>query len=1047
MNFKDFHKKPDWENIDVTSINRVPAHTAFKAYDSIENAVINAESPNILSLDGEWQFRLYDNPEAATGFFDGDGTVPIDVPGNWETQGYGEPIYTNVMMPWSDKLDERCNIAPKTGGWIGPNPPYIPSANPTGCYRRTFELPGNFGGKDVYITFDGVECVFYLWINGEAAGYSQDSKLPAEFNVTEYIKDGKNTVEAMVIRFADTVYLEDQDYWYLSGIFRNVRLTAKPKLSIADYFIRAIPKLPGCMGEQFGVSRTAGHLNGGVFTADVTVSRETGFADTTIIAAVYDMDGNEIAKGESEVRAWAEYRNDWVPTANTARVTLELPDVGLWSPENPVLYRAVFALKNKDGEIIDIEGCNFGFKLVEVKNGIVMLNGKRLVINGVNRHEHYYKTGRAVSRGIMLEEIRQMKLMNVNSVRTCHYPDSPEWYDLCDEYGILLICECNLETHSTNGALTHDPKYAQNFLERAVRMVQTHKNHVSIYSWSLGNESGTGANHAAMYGWVKEFDKTRLCQYEAGDPGRNISDIRGRMYAQPLHILKMLTDPEDTRPIILVEYLYQIRNAGGGLHKFVDFTEKYARFQGGYAWDWQDKSLIAKTGDGTGYFGYGGDFGESVTDRECPLFMCNNGVVLPDLTWKPVAFELKQAYSPVTLEKHPAKADTYVVRNKSMTRRLSDYKCTAILKENGAVIGETDVELPETEVLGRSEFAFEFPHEKRDGAEYHLDFVITQGFDAFFAAAGYEVAAFQFGLGRGIPAPAKRFGEVGDGLKIGEAGEEITVTENGYEYRFSKVTGKMTRLRKNGADYITNGGNLVLDRPFSGLDAVPEWGVYDEYSLTFPENMTCEVTEDEAYFGSGAAVRFGIRYLISNGEAVTGTVLYTVRPGGNLHVGFTVNCSGFSKHIARAGMEFALPAEYDKTEYFGLGENENYCDRSMSARLGVYETSVDGLHFPFNPPSENGGHGETRWVELSDGEHRIRITGDSPFHFDARKYTNGECRRAAHDHETVKIEGTVLHIDAAHGPIGSDMAWSTVLPEDHELLGGVYSLGFEIELG
>jgi len=1023
----------------VTSINRVPSHAEFCAFDTLARAENGGESPYKISLNGVWQFKLYENPQAAAEFFETDAeTSEINVPGNWELQGHGEPIYTNIVMPWSDELDERCNITPRDGKGTFPNPPYVPSANPTGCYRRTFTLPENFGGRDVYLKFDGVECVFYLRVNGKEVGYSQDSKLPAEFSITDYIKKGENTVELMVIRFADTIYLEDQDYWYLSGIYRNVWLTAKPKLCISDYFVKTRPNLP---------------LGGGIFTADVTVSRENGFADCKVLAIVYDKLGNEVTRGESEVRTMADYVLTYAPTANTARITLDLPEIDLWSPESPDLYRVVFALKSKDGEIIDIEGCNFGFKLVEVKNGILHLNGKRLVINGVNRHEHYYKFGRAVPKEIMLEEIRQMKRMNINSVRTSHYPDSPEWYDLCDEYGILLVCECNIETHVLMGAPTQDPKYAQNFIERAVRMVQNHKNHACIYSWSLGNESGTGANHAAMYGWIKEFDNTRICQYEAGNPGKNVSDVRGWMYAQQHYILDLLADPRDDRPIILVEYLYQIRNSGGGMSKFVALTEKYERFQGAYVWDWQDKSLPAKTADGVDFFGYGGDFNEKMTSvKECPLFMCNNGVVLPDLTWKPVAHEIKQAYSPIVIEKNFREENKYIVKNKSMTRNLSDYRCEAVLKENGAVMASKTVEFPPTAPMSTAwDFSIEFPHEKKDGAEYHVDLAIVQKFDCFYAEAGYEIASFQFEAGRGKAVKSDAFsGQYNFNME--QSPTVITVFGDGFSYEFSKITGEIIKLNKNDTNYLVNAGKLVFDRPFSGLDTPGLWdlsGVSFEHCLTFPENMTKEVLSVEGYCGlnGGAVVRVETRYLVGNGEEIKGTVVYTIKANGAIRLGFSVNTSAFSKHIARAGIELLIPKGFDEIEYFGRGEVENYCDRKLSAKLGIYNSTVESLHFPFAPPSENGGHEDTRWVKLTNGKQSIKIIGDRPFHFDARKYTNEECRNAKHDHEIKKIGETVLHIDAAHGPIGSDMAWSTVLPKEHELLRGSYSLGFEIELG
>ncbi|MEG1427989.1 MAG: glycoside hydrolase family 2 TIM barrel-domain containing protein, partial [Oscillospiraceae bacterium] len=407
---------------------------------------------------------------------------------------------------------ESCTIHPHKGGEGVPNPPMPPAHNPTGCYRREFTLPENFAGRRVYLSFEGVETAYYLWVNGNPVGYSEDSKLPSEFEITPYLQKGENLFALQVMRFSTATYEEDQDYWYLSGIYRNVWLLAKPQIAIEDYKITAIPDL---------------HQGTGTVSADITVTRKDGFADFLVQLQVFDGD-RLLAEGQGEIMPIAWYRTQERPSGNTGRVTLKLDRAELWSPDSPKLYRGVITLLAPDGGKADVESCRFGFKTVEVKNGVVLLNGERLLVRGVNRHEHY-PMGRSVPKAHMIEEIRQMKRMNINSVRTCHYPDSPLWYDLCDEYGILLVCECNLETHGVEGLLSHNPDYAASYVERGVRMVKTHKNHVSIYSWSLGNESGFGGNHAAMYGFIKEYDHTRLCQYEAGEPEKNISDIRGNM--------------------------------------------------------------------------------------------------------------------------------------------------------------------------------------------------------------------------------------------------------------------------------------------------------------------------------------------------------------------------------------------------------------------------------------------------------------------------------------------------------------------------------------
>lgn len=1040
-NRQNFHTRPDWENVDIQSINREPAHVQWGAYDSREAAVQckKNSSSYICSLNGVYAFRLVDSPAQADDFYlpgyNDSHFGQIHVPGNWELQGYGEPIYTNSRFPWDYQSKEACMLsASKTGPQV-PNPPFLPSGNPTGCYRKTFTLPTEFAGREVFLRFDGVETAFYLWINGHAVGYSQDSKLPSEFCITPFLTEGENLMALQVMRFADSTYLEDQDYWYLSGIYRDVWLVAKPKLRMEDYTVTAIPDLA---------------TGSGVLQADITLSRAPGFADCIVHAALYGPDGKILAEKNAPVQKEAEYRTDRVPTANTARLSFSLAHVELWSPEQPFLYTVVFALFSGTDEALDFEACKVGFKKVEVVDGIVLLNGKRLLIRGVNRHDFSWREGRAVSSAHMREEICQMKRMNINAVRTCHYPDCSQWYDLCDELGILLVCECNLETHGVMGQLSHMPSYAPAYLERAVRMVQNYKNHASIYSWSLGNESGTGANHAAMYGYIKEYDPTRLCQYEAGSPEKNISDVRGNMYATVDAIMEMLGDPKDDRPIILVEYLYQIRNSGGGLWKLRELMERYPRFQGGYVWDWQDKALVGHHG-GTEFFAYGGDFDESVVETDCPPFMTNNGVVQADLTWKPVARELKQAYAPVWIERPGSLSawattppwNRFVVKNRSATQDLSGYRCMAVLRENGLPVATQEITLPDTPPMGESEFTAVLSYEKKPNCLYHLEFSLCRRHEDLFVPAGYEVGFAQFPLASGKINIKRQNRTDCPPVRYEEQTDRHIIAGNDFRIAVSKESGELIQMEKNGHDYLLCGGMPCLDRPFTGLDAYPAWGWRQAYS----EIRALRYAAGEArVFTSSTAVRLEIPYCSadSNSYPVAFTVDYTIDGIGNVEIHFHSSIDASYTAVPRVGLSFTLPAGYEKLSYFGYGPGENYADRCMAAKLGIFQSTVSGEHFPFSPPSENGGHEETRWLELTDEtRHTLRVEG-GPFHFDVHHSTVAEYQKARHDHELARHPESFLHIDAVHGPIGSDMAWSTGMPKEHAVGGGDYSLHFRL---
>ena len=886
--------------------------------------------------------------------------------------------------------------------------------------------------------FEGVETAFYLWINGHPVGYSQDSKLASEFSITPFLHSGENLMALQVMRYAESFYLEDQDYWYLSGIYRDVWLVSKPKQRIDDIHWTAIPDI---------------HTGSGEFSIDVKVSREEYFADCTVRVSLYDCQNKCIAQKNGDVCATAQYRSDVLPTANTARIKICLDKVALWSPENPVLYTVVAELLSKDGEVLDIESSKFGFKLIEIKDGIVLLNGKRLLIRGVNRHDFCYKTGRAVSKEWMIEEIKQMKKMNINAVRTCHYPDSPIWYELCDKYGLLLVCECNIETHGVMGALTHNSAWAMHFIERAARMVEQLKNHVSIFSWSLGNESGTGANHAAMYGFIKEYDKTRLCQYEAGEPEKNISDIRGNMYATYDNILKLLSDPRDNRPIILVEYLYQIRNSGGGMDRFVELMQRYERFQGGFVWDWQDKCLENKTEDGIPFMAYGGDFNEAFVegiDRngDCPRFMTCNGIVLSDLTWKPVAYEVKQGYCPVKITmanmsgwRSPDQENHYLVRNECLQMTLSEFSCTAFLRENGEIIAQKEIDLPNLNPLEQGEIVAEISHNKKANALYTIEFSVRHKAKTFYQDAYTEIGLFQFELESGAYCKENQL-EIKSSPTQEITDNILCLKANDVKLQINLQNGQFVGLSKNETDYLTKIAPC-FDRAYTGLDAVEQWGWYEEYEKIRKQSFVFEAPQI-LKGDCKTVVEVPFIQEKNNMPPINGIIRYTLDGNGHFTVSADFHIDTYYKAIPRVGLECITATGFEELSYFGRGENENYCDRILSAPLGVYHSTVTKQHFPFVPPSQTGGHEETRWIKLNRNNEQIEFTGTSPFHFDALHHSIHDYQTAKHEHELTKREETIIHLDVKHAPIGSDLAWSTVMPKEHMLCGGNYHMEVKI---
>jgi len=1020
--------------LDITAINRVPAHSRWKAYENTQQALQGEASgentsPYVKSLNGIYKFKLYQNPtEADDGFtkpgFDGKGFCDIPVPSNWELHGHGEPIYTNTPYPWHYNANERHMVKPSEACANIPNPPFIPESNPTGCYFNTFELPQNYTNRDIFIRFDAVETSYQLWINGHFVGYSEDSKLPSEFDITQFVRPGQNTVAVKVMRFSKSIYLEDQDYWHISGICGDVWLVAKPKIRVQDYKIITQPAIHGFSG---------------TISADVNVSVSSGFADYTVKLSVYDGDIC-LETAVATINHDAQYSQTDAPTVGAARFNFNVQNIKLWEPQTPNLYTVVINLMDINGTLIDTEACRVGFKQTKIENGILYLNGRRLVIQGVNRHQHHPETGRYVTRDWMRKEIIEMKRMNMNAVRTSHYPDCDTWYDLCDELGILVVCEANLETHGLMGRLTHNPAWSGLFLERAVRMVVNFKNHPSIFSWSLGNESGTGANHAAMAGFIREYDPTRLCQYEAGFPGKNISDIRGAMYAPIDDIMQMLTDPTDDRPVILVEYSYQIRNSGGGLYHFMDLTEKHPRFQGGFVWDWQDKCLIAPSG----HYAYGGDFGESVTEGPVtPLYMTNNGFVLPDLTWKPVAYELQQAYAPIVVRPviqrlegdfadKPTKS--YIIMNKSFSLSADNYVITMHLREDGRIVHTENIDTGDIQPLHEKTIDLQLAYPLKAECEYFIEFRVAQKAATFYAESGFEVGKYQYLIKAANFVVCPEIAQAGN---IIDNPDHVLLISDDAELQINKADGTFT-LRKNGTDYLTQSGKPCITRPFSGMDANYLWGMRELFNCLDATEITVHKIEN-------ATVQYKLSTTINDCLYESFVEVKYSLDNCKVVVDSYFNLNKNLMYVPRVGLELIANAEFENLTYYGMGENENYSDRKMSAIMSVHESTVAQQHFPFIPPSECGGHEDTRWLALSNGSNGLKIAADKPFHFDAHKNSIDDYKKATHDHKLPKRDKTWLHIDTAHMGIGGNMAWSTRVVPEHMIPAGVYHMSFTIQ--
>lgn len=1049
-------QKNDWENHHVLSINREPMHVPLGAYENEEQAALCSRNASrfVLLLDGEWKFRLFSSPcdvpkEFSDESYDASGWGEITVPGNWEMQGHGCPIYTNVKYPFPMDnpdsphildLGEKHHKEPKTATHKDLNPPYIPSDNPTGCYARDFILPDNFDGRQIFLNFDAVESCFYLWINGVRIGYSQDSKLSAEFNITPYVRKGSNRIAVQVMRWCDGSYLEDQDYWHISGIQRSVKVYSKPNIHIRDF------KVVSALDDDY----TNGRL-----VAYCYVNKENGYGDYRIQARLLDGEGRDVIAPMTE-DIWTEtpmyLRSNPVPEAGAALFTADIPNPVKWNAENPYLYTILFTLIAPDGGKTDFESCRTGFRRVEIsREGVILLNGKRLVVRGVDRHEHHPETGRAISEQRMREEILTMKRLNFNAVRTSHYPNDPKWYDLCDELGIYLVDETNLETHGIQGLLSKDPDWAPAYLERAVRMVMRDKNHPSILFWSLGNESSVGANHAAMAGWIRFYDPTRLVQYESGDPSSLVSDVRVPMYPSMAWVDKVMSDPGDTRPMVMCEYAYAKSNSNGNFNEFWEYVDKYPRFQGGFVWDWADKAITKYTSDGRKYWAYGGDFNEPVTDPV--LDMCLNGVVLPDLTPKPGAYEIKNIQAPVRVQAADIRNGRIRIQNKYPDSGLEHCCLEWELIENGKTVQHGKIDSIPAEAGQSAEITLPIRmDEAKSGAEYFVNVKVKLKKTLFWAEKGHELCHEQFALER----PGANNGrwsvlsQPAGSIHLRESDSSWQVKGDHFELTIGKKDGLFTDFIVDGCRLMEFGTRENYFRAPTGIDE----GQGDPNSYAYEWRKAGLDRLERKVLSCRASMAGDSRVLVESaavmtvdGEeaGITSSTSYVIYSDGRIEVRNEAAVSGNLPPLPRTGLTLVVPGEYSRLAWYGRGPLENYPDRKLSSAVGLYESTVQEQHFPYILPVECGGKEDVRWFALRNEKGRgIAVFGFDLLHFDVHHNSVMDYASAKHDHELVPGEEVYVNIDSRHSGLGGDTGWHKNIHPQYLVKPGKYFSRFLI---
>ncbi|MEM3545756.1 MAG: glycoside hydrolase family 2 TIM barrel-domain containing protein [Candidatus Bathyarchaeia archaeon] len=1044
---------PDWENPRIVERNKEPAHATLMPYPNEEEAFpcIREKSSWFSSLNGEWKFKLCENPSSTPRDFykvnfNDEEWDAIQVPSNWQMLGYDKPIYVNVRYPFRA------------------DPPKVPRDwNPTGLYRKTFNIPEDWHGRQIFLVFDGVDSAFYVWVNGEIVGYSQDSRLPAEFNITRYVKPGWNLLAVKVLRWSDGSYLEDQDMWRLSGIYRDVYLYCTPPIHIRDFFVRTF------FDEKYQDATLKVRIN-------IRNYSEKTSPLHTLELKLYDGEGVQLFT--EPVRA---YVGEIKPESEAVlEVEKKIPKPRKWSAEDPYLYTLILTLRNEKGEVVEVESCRVGFRQVEIKNGRILINGVPVYLKGVNRHEHDDVRGHAITVESMIKDIELMKKFNFNAVRTSHYPNHPAWYDLCDKYGIYVIDEANIECHGLVGFLrtmfqieetfgkhweellrefreklegktwrevmeeimkrfpryiepAQDPEWLHAFMERFVRMVERDKNHPCVIMWSLGNESGYGPNHDAMSGWVHGYDPTRPVHYEGTihTAEKKISksvDVISIMYPTLERLVQLAEDPEEDRPVIMCEYAHSMGNSTGNLKEYWETIYKHKRLCGGFIWDWVDQGLKRMTEDGREWWAYGGDFGDEPNDGN----FCINGLVWPDRKPHPAMWECKKIQQPVEAEAVDLAKGVIRVFNRFDFTNLDIVDIFWELSEDGRIIQQgalPKIHTPphESELIT---IPFKTP-ELKPGAEYWLMIRYKLSRDTVWAEKGYEIGWSQFKMPFNTPPKPLIRAEDMPPLTVKETDEEVAISGRDFKLTLDKKTGRITSIEYKGFKIVKEGPLLNLWRAPTDNDIprlAPMWrrAGLDRLRHT-AESVKIEKISDQV-------VHVVVEASLHTPENVEKfKCRYTYRIYGSSDVIIDVDvdpAADLPPSIPRIGLKMTIPGGFEKFTWFGRGPHENYCDRKEGAAVGVYTGTVDEQYVPYIKPQENGNKTDVRWASLTnDSGFGLLIVGMPLIEVSAHHYTIEDFEKAKHTYELKRRDDITLNIDYKQSGLGGGSCGPDTLPQ------------------
>ena len=983
--------KPYWQDIQVVAVNKEKPRSSFMSYADRETALTSRfeKSPYYSLLNGTWKFFFVDSykdlpqnitdPSVNTSSWD-----DITVPGNWEVQGHGVAIYTNHGYEFKPK---------------NPQPPLLPEANPVGVYRRDIEIPANWDNRDIYLHIGGAKSGLYVYLNGKEVGYSEDSKNPAEFLINKYLQPGKNVLTLKIFRWSTGSYLECQDFWRMSGIERDVFLWSQPKANIQDFRV---------------VSTLDDTYTNGIFKLAVDLKNHTQETKNLNVGyELLDAKGNLVTSEANDI---------WVSPASpqTASFEYDLKNVAPWSAEHPNLYKLLMTIK-EDGKVIEVVPFNVGFRRFEMKQidqvaedgkpyTVLLFNGQPVKFKGVNIHEHNPETGHYVTEELMRKDFELMKQNNINAVRLCHYPQDRKFYELCDEYGLYVYDEANIESHGMyyslkkGGTLGNNPEWLIPHMDRTMNMYERNKNYPSVTFWSLGNEAGNGYNFYQTYLYLKDKEinsMNRPVNYE-----RALWEWNTDMYVPQYPSAEWLEEigrKGSDRPVAPSEYSHAMGNSSGNLWDQWKAIYKYPNLQGGFIWDWVDQGILEKDKNGREYYTYGGDYG--VNAPSDGNFLCN-GIVNPDRTPHPAMAEVKYAHQNIGFEAIDLANGLFRVTNRFYFTNLKKYMVHYSVTANNKVVRSGKVSL-DIEPQASKEFTVPVGNLKpQAGTEYFVNFNVTTVEKEPLIPIGHEIACDQFRLP--IESPKKAFKTSGPKLTVSTNGDNLSASSSKVNFMFNKKTGIVTSYKVDGTEYFSEGFGIQpnfwrapTDNDY-GNGMPKRLQVWKESSKNF--NVTdATVTMD----GNNAEVN--VNYLLPAGNLYI--VNYTIYPSGAVNVAarftstdmdaaqtevseatrtatFTPGRDAARKeasklNVPRIGVRFRLPASMNQVEYFGRGPAENYLDRNAGSMIGLYKSTAEELYFPYVRPQENGHHTDTRWVSLSTGKKGLLIQADNTIGFNA----------------------------------------------------------------